>query len=167
MPQVAERPFDTLSERSNDMLRIGAFLAAVLALLVGLAFPAQTATAAGVSVSTVQVGGVSAALLTPAHPHGALILLAGGDGSIGVGADGAIAREGNQLVRTRMAYAARGFAVLVPDCCVDLAAAVSYMGRYGRVTVVGTSRGTQRAARGIAAGATRADVGISQRRIGR
>jgi hypothetical protein len=122
-------------------------------LLVGFAFPAKTATAAGVSVSTVQVGGVSAALLTPARPRGALILLAGGDGNIGVGADGAIAKEGNQLVRTRMAYALRGFAVLVPDCCVDLAAAISYMGRYGGVTVVGTSRGTQRAAHGIAAGA--------------
>ena len=48
-------------------------------------------------------------------------------GNIGVGADGAIARHGNQLVRTRAAYAARGFAVLVPDCCVDVAAAVQYM----------------------------------------
>ncbi len=83
----------------------------------------------------------------------ALVLLAGGDGNIGVGADGSIARQGNQLVRTREAYAARGFAVLVPDCCVDVAAAVQYMEQYGHVTVVGTSRGTQRAARGIAAGA--------------
>lgn len=135
------------------MLGIGSKLAAVFALLVGLAISGQTAAASGVLETTVQVGGVSAALLTQAHPHGAIILLAGGDGYIGVGPDGAIARPGNQLVRTRMAYAARGFAVLVPDCCVDLAAAVSYMGQYGRVTVVGTSRGTQRAARGIAAGA--------------
>ncbi|MGO4871709.1 MAG: alpha/beta hydrolase [Roseiarcus sp.] len=135
------------------MLKVGSHVAVALALLVGLAISARTATAAEVSASTVQVGGVSAALLRSAHPRGAIILLAGGDGYIGVGADGAIAREGNQLVRTRMAYAARGFAVLVPDCCVDLTAAVAYMGQYGRVTVVGTSRGTQRAARGIAAGA--------------
>ncbi|MGD0640987.1 MAG: alpha/beta hydrolase [Roseiarcus sp.] len=135
------------------MVKVGLRLALALAWLVGVAFPAQTAAAAEVSASTVEVGGVSAALLKSAHSHGAIILLAGGDGYIGVGADGAIAREGNQLVRTRMAYAARGFAVLVPDCCVDLAAAVSYMDQYGRVTVVGTSRGTQRAARGVAAGA--------------
>ena len=114
------------------MLKVGSHVAVALALLVGLAISARTATAAEVSASTVQVGGVSAALLRSAHPRGAIILLAGGDGYIGVGADGAIAREGNQLVRTRMAYAARGFAVLVPDCCVDLTAAVAYMGQYGR-----------------------------------
>ena len=135
------------------MGKIGSYLALVLALVVGLSLCAQTADATDISTSAVQVGGVSAALLKPAHPHGAIILLAGGDGYIGVGADGTIARGGNQLVRTRMAYAARGFATLVPDCCVDLAAAVAYVSQYGRVTVVGTSRGTQRAARGIAAGA--------------
>jgi hypothetical protein len=134
-------------------MKIGARFAAILGMLVFAACGAHQAAAADVSASTVQVGGVSAALLKSAHPHGAIILLAGGDGAIGVGADGTIAHPGNQLVRTRMAYAARGFAVLVPDCCVDLAAAVEYMGQYGRVTVVATSRGTQRAAHGIAAGA--------------
>ncbi|HEX7789976.1 MAG TPA: alpha/beta hydrolase, partial [Afipia sp.] len=111
------------------------------------------ASAAPVDQSTVSVGGVSAALLKPAKPHGGIILLAGGAGNIGVGPNGTIAREGNQLVRTRAAYAARGFAVLVPDCCVDVAAAVQYMRSFGRVTLVGTSRGAQRAGRGIAAGA--------------
>ncbi|MGD1015609.1 MAG: alpha/beta hydrolase [Roseiarcus sp.] len=135
------------------MLKAGTYIALALALLAGFAFSSPKAAAADVSASTVQVGGVSAALLKSGRPHGAIILLAGGDGRIGVGADGAIAVEGNQLVRTRTAYAARGFAVLVPDCCVDLAAAVAYMGQYGPVTVVGTSRGTQRAARGLAAGA--------------
>ncbi len=134
-------------------MQSGVRLPAVVFALIGLVFCMSAATAADISASTVQVGGVSAALLKPARPHGGIILLAGGDGYIGVGADGAIAREGNQLVRTRMAYAARGFAVLVPDCCVDLATAVTYMDQFGRVTVVGTSRGTQRAARGIAAGA--------------
>jgi len=124
----------------------------LLAASLTLVAPAGAASG-GVEQSTVTVGGVSAALLKPAHSHGAIILLAGGDGNIGVGADGAIAREGNQLVRTRAAYAARGFAVLVPDCCVNVAAAVEYMRTYGKVTLVGTSRGTQRAARGVAAGA--------------
>ena len=108
----------------------------------------------GISETTVSVGGASAVLLKSAHPHGAIILLAGGDGQIGVGDNGFIAHPGNQLVRTRGAYARRSFAVLVPDCCVDVAAAVNYMRAYGHVTLVGTSRGTQRAAHGVAAGAT-------------
>lgn len=123
-------------------------LVSAMVVLSGVA-----ARAAPFEQSTVSVGGVSAALLKPAKPRGAIILLAGGDGQIGVGPDGAIARQGNELVRTRAAYAAQGFAVLVPDCCVAVPAAVQYMRSFGRVTLVGTSRGTQRAARGIAAGA--------------
>jgi hypothetical protein len=124
-------------------------------LLVGfLAFLViSCANAAGIAVSGVQVSGVNAALLKPAKPHGALILMAGGDGWLGVGADGSIQREGNQLVRTREAYAQRGFAVLVPEASIDLAAAVQMMTQYGKVTLVGTSRGTLRAANGLAAGA--------------
>jgi hypothetical protein len=107
------------------------------------------------SVAGVSVDGVSAALLTPAggKGRGAVILLAGGDGQIGVRSDGSIAKQGNQLVRTRQAYAARGFAVLVPDAGVNVASAVNFMKKHGPVTLVGTSRGTQRAAYGIAAGA--------------
>lgn len=123
----------------------------VAALVAGLW--TSGAEAAGVSVSGLSVGGAAAALLVPTKPRGAIVLLAGGDGNIGVGADGSIARSGNQLVRTREAYAAQGFAVLVPEGDVDVAAAVAAMKKYGAVTLVGTSRGTQRAARGIAAGA--------------
>lgn len=122
-------------------------------LLVVSILTKSAANAASIDQSTVLVGGVSAALLKPAHPQGGIILLVGGGGNIGVGPDGTIAREGNQLVRTRSAYAARGFAVLVPDCCIDVSAAVQYMRSFGKVTLVGTSRGTQRAGRGIAAGA--------------
>jgi hypothetical protein len=130
------------------MMRMAIVLAAVLA-------GAGSVAAAGAHVTGVSVGGVRAALLLPdgGKPRGAIILLAGGDGYIGVSADGSIARQGNQLVRTRQAYAARGFAVLVPEGNVSVASAVKFMGRYGPVTLVGTSRGTQRAARGIAAGA--------------
>ncbi len=105
---------------------------------------------------TVSVGGVPAVLVKPGGaPAGSLILLAGGDGHLGIGPNGAITQlKGNQLVRTRQAYANRGFAVLLPDANVDLAAAVKYMGGLARpVTIVGTSRGTQRAAEGIARGA--------------
>jgi hypothetical protein len=124
------------------------FVVALFALLVAI-----PASAAGVEVSGVSVGGVNAALLKPSRPHGAIVLMAGGDGYIGVGTDGSIQRTGNQLVRTREAYAARGFAVLVPEGNVDVAAAVQMMTQYGKVTLVGTSRGTLRAASGIAAGA--------------
>lgn len=123
----------------------------VAALLSTLA--ASSALAREIHVSGLSIGGVAAALLTPDKPHGALILMTGADGYLGVGADGSIARGANQLVRTREAYAARGFAVLVPEGNVDVAAAVEAMRKYGSVTLVGTSRGTQRAARGIAAGA--------------
>jgi hypothetical protein len=128
------------------MTRAFALLAMLLAGMGGVA--AQ-------SVTGVSVDGVSAALLMPTggKARAAIILLAGGDGQIGVRSDGSIAKQGNQLVRTRQAYAARGFAVLVPDAGVNVASAVKLMGKYGPVTLVGTSRGTQRAARGIAAGA--------------
>ena len=105
---------------------------------------------------TVSIGGVSAVLLKPKDaPAGSLILLAGGDGHLGIGAGGAITQlRGNQLVRTRGDYVARGFAVLVPEAAINLAAAVKYMAAIKRpVTVVGTSRGTQRAAEGLAQGA--------------
>jgi len=129
------------------MNRITVAIAVMLATVGG-------ALAQGITASGVSVDGVNAALLTPVKPRGAIILLAGGDGQLGIGSDGSIAKlKGNQLVRTRGAYAARGFAVLVPEGEVNLAAAVKFMRKYGAVTLVGTSRGTQRAARGIASGA--------------
>ena len=126
-------------------------IVACLPLLL-LAAPVQAQTEP--SVSTVRTGGVQAVLIKPAKPVGSIILLAGGDGRIGVGEDGAIARQGNQLVRTRMAYARKGFAVLVPDRGYELAPLVELMKGVKRpVTVVGTSRGSQWAAEGVAAGA--------------
>ncbi len=106
------------------------------------------------AVTTVSVGGVEAVLIKPTKPIGSIILLAGGDGRIGVEGGGVIKRQGNQLVRTRMAYAKKGFAVLVPDVGYDLSALVGLMKTIKRpVTVAGTSRGTQRGAEGIASGA--------------
>ncbi|HET7848813.1 MAG TPA: alpha/beta hydrolase [Pseudolabrys sp.] len=104
---------------------------------------------------TVMIGASSAVLLKPAAPRASVILMAGGDGYIGAAPGGVITRlKGNQLVRTRKAYEAHGLAVLVVDAGVDLAAAVNYMRKIkSPVTVIGTSRGTLRAAQGIAAGA--------------
>ena len=79
----------------------------------------------------------------------------GGDGYIAAGPGGTIGKlKGNQLVRTRNAYLAHGLAVLVVDADVNLARAVDYMAAIKRpVTVIATSKGTLRAAHGIAGGA--------------
>lgn len=104
---------------------------------------------------TVTIGGSRAVLIKPAAPRASVILMPGGDGEIRAGDHGDIhGLLGNQLVRTRNAYAARGLAVLVVDADTNLASAVSYMAAIKRpVTVIATSRGTVRAAEGIARGA--------------
>jgi len=104
---------------------------------------------------TVSIGGSPAVLIKPKAPRASVILLPGGDGAINAGDNGEInGLKLNQLVRTRHAYAARGLAVLVVDAGTDLNSAVQYMAAIKRpVTVIGTSRGTLRAAEGIARGA--------------
>ncbi len=106
---------------------------------------------------------IRALLLQPAQPTGSVILLAGGAGRLDIGSDGSVAAlRGNQLVRTRAAYAAAGLATLVPDVAPghktsdgvargyrwsaehgrDLAALVAFMRTIRPpVVVVGTSRG--------------------------
>jgi hypothetical protein len=104
---------------------------------------------------TVSIGGSRAVLIKPASPRASVILMPGGSGNISPGEHGEInGLQGNQLVRTRNAYAARGLAVLVADAGTNLSSAVQYMAAIKRpVTVVATSRGTLRAAEGIAGGA--------------
>lgn len=121
----------------------------VLALAVVLA--AQGAWAD----ETVDIGGSKAVLLKPAAPKASVILMPGGDGDLQAGPGGSIGNfKNNQLVRTRGAYKARGLAVLVVDSDIKLGAAVEYMRAIkSPVTVIATSRGTLRAASGIAHGA--------------
>jgi hypothetical protein len=104
---------------------------------------------------TVSIGGSRAVLIKPSAPRASVILLPGGDGRIDPGDHGDIhGLAFNQLVRTRHAYAARGLAVLVLDAGTSLDGAVQYMAAIKRpVTVIGTSRGTLRAAEGISRGA--------------
>ena len=104
---------------------------------------------------TVSVGGSNVVLLRPPAPRASVILMPGGSGAINAGPNGSIGGTiNNQLTRTRHAYAARGLAVLVVDAGTNLAAAVAYMAAIKRpVTVIATSRGTIRAAEGIARGA--------------
>jgi hypothetical protein len=127
----------------------------VAALMGGIPMLAAFAIAPALADETVTVGGSRAVLIKPAAPRGSVILLPGGDGAIRAGDNGEIqGLRGNQLVRTRHAYAAQGLAVLVADAGTDLKSAVEYMAAIKRpVTVIGTSRGTLRAAEGIARGA--------------
>ncbi|CCD87954.1 conserved hypothetical protein; putative secreted protein [Bradyrhizobium sp. ORS 285] len=125
-------------------------------LRIGLVVMLAAALAGAASADeTVTVGGSRVALIKPASVRASVILLPGGDGAINVGERGDIhGLLGNQLVRTRNAYAARGLAVMVADTSTDLKAAIDYMAAIKRpVTVIGTSRGTIRAAEGIARGA--------------
>jgi hypothetical protein len=125
------------------------------ALIGGIPMLAALALAPALADESVSIGGSRAVLIRPSAPRGSVILLPGGDGAIRAGENGEIqGLRGNQLVRTRHAYAARGLAVLVADAGTDLKSAVDYMAAIKRpVTVIGTSRGTLRAAEGIARGA--------------
>lgn len=131
------------------------YLFRLSAALIGLILIFQSDRACSENrVSTIDVGGPKSVLILPPKPLASVILLAGGNGDIGVGDHGEVARAGNQLVRTRFDYAAKGFAVLVPDIGYDLSALVEYMAKIKKpVVVVATSRGTQRAAKGISEGA--------------
>ena len=71
-----------------------------IALLTTLA-ALEPANAVGIKVTGVTVEGTMAALLTPDKPRGAIILMAGGNGRIGVRSNGTIKKQRNQLVRTR------------------------------------------------------------------
>ncbi|ROP83856.1 hypothetical protein EDC65_4505 [Stella humosa] len=90
-------------------------------LLLALAGPAAAQTETVVEVES-RGQQVRALLLMPAGaPVGSVILLAGGHGKLDIGSDGQIGwGRGNQLVRTRAAYARAGFATLVPDIALDL-----------------------------------------------
>lgn len=92
---------------------IGAVLGALAAPLA-LAATEAPATA---MVRDLDLGGVGQRLLhlTPATPRGVLVMLPGGAGRIGIGRDGILRNGRNFLVRAREAFAAAGYAVIIPD----------------------------------------------------
>ncbi len=126
-----------------------------IALGAGALLLAAFSMGTALAAETINIGGSQAVLLRPVAPVASVILMPGGDGRIDAGPGGRIGRlKNNQLVRTRSAYFARRRAVLVVDADVNLARAVEYMTKIKQpVTVIATSRGTLRAAEGIAAGA--------------
>lgn len=104
---------------------------------------------------TVSIGGVRNIVMQTPNAKGSIILLTGGDGHLDVSDDAHFSQgKDNVLIRNRDAFAARGYNVLLVDLGTDLAAAVDAMAQLKRpVIVIGTSKGTQRAAEGIAHGA--------------
>jgi hypothetical protein len=94
-----------------------AFLAVVLALAAGNA-QAQTEKVVEIPSRGTKV---RALLNVPPNPVASVVLLAGGHGILALSPDGAIGwGAGNQLVRTRAAYAKAGFATIVPDSAPDM-----------------------------------------------
>jgi hypothetical protein len=79
------------------------------AALLGVLLFTAIGCAAACGDETVQIGDSVAVLLRPTSPVASVILMPGGDGLINAGPKGEINRlVGNQLVRTRNAYLARG-----------------------------------------------------------
>ena len=82
----------------------------------------------------------------PAGPAvAALVLLPGGDGRIGIGADGGLASGANWIARTRGAYVASGIASVLVDAGVPIDVAIAHARTLSsRVVVVAMSRGATR-----------------------
>ncbi|MFM9973290.1 MAG: alpha/beta hydrolase [Beijerinckiaceae bacterium] len=93
-----------------------------------------------------ELGGYAVLTMPKGKPRGSVILMPGGDGSLGITSEGAITKlNGNQLVRTRSNYAAAGFATLTLDSWGSPSAAVKHMQTIAKpVVVVATSRGATR-----------------------
>jgi hypothetical protein len=129
------------------------FLFAVFAFLLSLAPLSMRAHAQ--EGEAIDVAGTRVLLMRVKSPQASLILMPGGEGYIGVTTDGRLTRaKGNSLVRTSEDFRKRGLAVMIIEYNTDLRAAVDYMAAIKRpVIVAGTSRGTLRAAEGIAKGA--------------
>jgi dienelactone hydrolase len=146
------------------------------ALLFVFLFSVSTTAALAQSETVVEIASrgqkIRAILITPNSPVGSVVLLAGGHGKLDISAEGRIGwGAGNQLVRTRAAYANAGYATLVPDIAPDLktpggvvdgyrysarhgqdiGALVQYMrGIKAPVVLVGTSRGAVSAGAAVA-----------------
>jgi hypothetical protein len=95
----------------------------ILFLLFAIVLHSTTALGQSETVVAIDSRGqkIRAILIRSANPIGSVVLLAGGHGKLDISADGQIGwGKGNQLVRTRAAYAKAGFATLVPDIAPDL-----------------------------------------------
>jgi len=100
-------------------------------------------------------------LITPDSPKAAVILFAGGNGSLQISGSGTFGAGGNFLVRSRQLFADQGLAVAVVDApsdrrnlnnfritaehAIDIKATIAWLRENIKVPVwlIGTSRGTQ------------------------
>jgi dienelactone hydrolase len=139
-------------------------IATLLFVLCAAPCCAQTPAARVVDVPTRPGVTERVLYLAPAAPKAAAVLFTGGNGYVGIGADGTLVNGGNFLVRTRAMFADRGFAVAVvdppsdrmrppylggfrqsPEHVADIAAVIAWLRKQSGVPVwlIGTSRGTQ------------------------
>ncbi|MBO0661572.1 alpha/beta hydrolase [Jiella sp. MQZ9-1] len=143
---------------------------AVAAPLRATAEPAGDAPVAGEHVVRLPYGvGLTQRVLfdAPPHPRATLIMLPGGTGEVGLRRDGAVRHDDNFVVRTRQAFVARGYAVLIPETVAKInlrgmrsspayGRVVDGLAEYARqrfgvpVFLVGTSQGTIAAMNGAA-----------------
>lgn len=94
----------------------------------------------------VSIGWGRALLTMPtATPRAVVVLVPGGDGDIGISADGSVERDRNWIVRTRSAYRKAGIASLLLDSGADIGTAITEARKIApRVFVVAMSRGSTR-----------------------
>lgn len=119
------------------------------------------------AVALPEYGRTRALLELPPHPLGIVVLLPGGNGSVGVSNDGGVRNNRNFLVRTRNAWIANGYGYLLVDAPQDapsllgtrhtkeyaavVAAVVKRVRKLGiPVLLMGTSQGSIAAASGAA-----------------
>ncbi|MCA1951805.1 MAG: alpha/beta hydrolase [Hyphomicrobiales bacterium] len=98
--------------------------------------------------------GTDAVLERPkGKPRGSIVLMAGGDGELGITGNGEITRlNGNSLIRTRRSFVAGGFATLALSSSGNPTRAIEAMKGIARpVIVVGTSRAATRMHRALSA----------------
>jgi pimeloyl-ACP methyl ester carboxylesterase len=100
-------------------VRFGRWL--IVAALLGIVSGPQAAADAGTNVVTITIDGApqNVLFIAPAtRPIAAVVMFPGGDGLIGIGSNGSIARPGNFLIRTRDKWLARGFLFVAVDGAV-------------------------------------------------
>jgi hypothetical protein len=141
-------------------------------LLLAVSFFAARADDARLSEHSVDLtlasGEAQRALyVAPSVPRATIVMLPGGTGDIGITNDGDLRHDRNFVVRTRDLWAARGYAVLIPDwidreslrgarSSPEYAAAISDLIRFAHsrspapVFLLGTSQGSIAAANGAA-----------------
>src|ERR1051326_6791875 len=93
-------------------------LAPIFAVLLAILASSSVAADAGVSVATVTIDGAAQNVLFQSptvNPAAVVVMFPGGDGRIGIGPNGAIAKQGNFLIRTRPQWLARGFLFVAVD----------------------------------------------------